>query len=202
MNVVSQFRCGAHCSYGSVWVVAESCVCASLPMQCFHSFSIPADSDQWQRWARDLWLYTSWTPEELAKTLQGRRNYQAGHIAARAKARLVHVSAVRRSPLHSVALTRTCHCARVTHPFVCRHARVTQPFVYIYVCMYIYTQHSNHSVHRPPKTAPGHRRHSRHKLVRHRHQQRFAVYAHDTAIRSCICPYTHRITCHRVMHCT
>ena len=114
------------------------CVCASLPMQCFHSFNISADSEQWQRWTRDLWLYTSWTPEELEKTLQGRRTYQAGHIAARAKARLMHVSAVRRSPLHSVALTRTCHCARVTHPFVCRHARVTQPFVYIYVCMYIY----------------------------------------------------------------
>ena len=171
-------------------------------MQCFHSFNISTDSEQWQRWTKDLWLYTSWTPEELEKTLACRRNYQAGHIAARAKARLMHVSAVRSSMLHSVALTRTCRRARATHPFVCHHARVTQPFVYIYMYVCIYTQHSNHPVHRQQKTAPGHRRHSRHELAPHRHQQRFALHAHDIAIRSCICPYTHRIICHRVMYCT
>ena len=118
------------------------CVCASLPMQCFHSFNMSADCEQYKKWESHLWLYTAWTPEELEKTLRDRRSYQAGHLAARAKARLVHLSAVRRCLLQPVALVRTCHCARATQPFVCHCARATQPFVcvYTYVCMY--TNHS------------------------------------------------------------
>ena len=104
----------------------QSCFVVSVWITLF----ISADSEEWKLWAKDLWLYTSWTPEELDKTLRGRRNYQAGHLAARAKARLMDLSAARRILQHPVALIRTCHCARVTHPFVCVH---------MHACMYIYT---------------------------------------------------------------
>ena len=97
----------------------DVCVCAPLHMQCFHSSNISADLDGWQQWSRDLWMHTSWTPEELEKTLRERRSYQAGHTAAQARATHMHVSASSRRVMHYVAPIRTCQCAWATQPFVC-----------------------------------------------------------------------------------
>ena len=112
------------------------CMCALLSMHWLHLSNIPAGSEEYQMWNTALWIHTSWTPEELAKTLASRRSWQAGHIAARAKARHMHVSTALRSLLQSVAPIRTLHCARATQT-----VRIVHIYIYIYidryVCIYI-----------------------------------------------------------------